>query len=799
LPRYLEKESRRAEVKSGEKGGVKRLNEGVKIREEMLNLNKGRGVGDEGEGREGPSQPEAIRVVPIDQAGEGIRAVAAEGLKVEAIRGSPIGLAANPQLLGKGRVKENEAGEGSHQKGKIFGKGIFQGELNGRFDKCAREGDPNPDPRGVLKFRISGAKRKRLKNRGTAPFRGPVESVVRVRDGKGGLKPQVNWQIVQATGRLLVEEGYVITKWLERLGCPAYLAGSEFKEVLPPEMLEEMGTPLAEEMLKGIKVPIDKEMMKEEPSVKEARLRKEASQGARGIRSEAARNAFMLNLEKGVNRGEIVLVPLDVALKIPGIQFSPVYLIEERKEGTRINQEGEVETVPAKWRKIQDLSDVIPTLGVSINEATVMSSAPAVTYGSTPRLFMRDAYNLLIPNEGKDLAATKRDVDGAFNRVHVDPEEAAIFAFVVSPKVVALQFRLVMGWTMSPSVMAKSTDGLAKLVMATKLKDVPSTRVELEEIHKESFQELGIGEVGFRGIADSQNPGLTLEDEVVARAFVDDLLVLLLRNDCEGVTRLLCWAFSEFYRPVDPRESHYRGDPAMSLKKLLSEGYFDGCLIALGIGIDLLRGEAFIPEPRREKLEALLKGSFGKGIRWASVKNVQRVVGQCCSLSQVKPQGSFAMSGLYGALRGLRGTTEAIHLSTDFLEELEKWRVWVQNPERVSLHNLVVRDPTFQGWSDAAGTKDGGMGGFWRLGNEKAIWWRARWPHDITDRLTRLLVCGTRVGDITINDLELAGVIVNFIIIRQKLGKEGFKFAVLECWADNVSAVSWVRDASQWR
>jgi hypothetical protein len=173
-------------------------------------------------------------------------------------------------------------------------------------------------------------------------------------------------------------------------------------------------------------------------------------------------------------------------------------------------------------------------------------------------------------------------------------------------------------------------------------------------------------------------------------------------------------------------------------------------------------------------------------------------VGQCRSLAMVKPQGIYHLSYLYEAVTGLNGATRRITLSMDFREEVATWYRWVaeKNPRPVSLHSIANRTPTLLGFSDAAGKLDGGMGGFWHLPEGGVVWWREIFPPSITSRLTRRSAGGKKMGDITINDLELAGIIANFVVIRQTLGDAAMKYAVLLSRADNVSAVSWIRRCS---
>ena len=655
-------------------------------------------------------------------------------------------------------------------------------------DGRRKEGDPlaptlktpvlesDPKPHADLTFISSeasgGGKRK-------GAWRGPVDffdaSVA------SGAPPVVHMQRVRAVGQLLKDADYDVGRLLNQLGSLAYQTGSDQQEEFPQEFVEEMGEDLLQEMREGFRVPTSEVLEEEDPEKRALRLRALAAAGAKGVKGPSARAEFLRSVKKACDRGEAILVPTAVGLKVPGLQLSVVYMVEE----------GPVNG-PKKHRKIQDLSEEIDGLGTSVNEATWMLDAPEIGYGETPLKFLMAVYNALIVYHGGDLAAAKRDVDGAFNRFHVFPGDVAKFAYMVSPGIMAFMLRLPMGWRRSPANMAITTDAIARFANAHSVMEVPEASLELEELHEENFVDTLEGEQAFRGIADSLNEGLVLGEGVRVMAFVDDLLALCLKRHCQGATRLLCWSMEQLYRRVDVNEAHYRNE-AMSVKKLRSEGAWQWQIIALGIGYDLLRGEVFVPEARRLKLLNLLETKFGEGTAVASVKDIQRLTGQCQSLALVKPQGRFQISRFYGAITGLAGySSDKIVLNDDFLEELKGWKKWAENAKPVSLHAVAIRSPTLTGFSDAAGKKDGGMGGYWELGNGTVIWWREIFPLEITDRLTRDRG-EERIGDITINDLELAGVIANFVVLRQVLGDEGMRHAVLLSRADNTSAVSWIR------
>ena len=66
--------------------------------------------------------------------------------------------------------------------------------------------------------------------------------------------------------------------------------------------------------------------------------------------------------------------------------------------------------------------------------------------------------------------------------------------------------------------------------------------------------------------------------------------------------------------------------------------------------------------------------------------------------------------------------------------------------------------------------------------------WQYEWPQDIKDRL---VTDQNPSGDLTINDFELAGVVLNFLVLELSAVK--LQWRHIGAFCDNVSAVSWAQ------
>ena len=98
---------------------------------------------------------------------------------------------------------------------------------------------------------------------------------------------------------------------------------------------------------------------------------------------------------------------------------------------------------------------------------------------------------------------------------------------------------------------------------------------------------------------------------------------------------------------------------------------------------------------------------------------------------------------------------------------------------------LVVDYPHFIGYSDACKL---GAGGVWSSGTAQLapLVWQYQWPQDVQDNL---ISASNPNGTVTINDLELAGIILNWLALEySNINLHGCHIGT---FCDNASAVSW--------
>jgi hypothetical protein len=167
-----------------------------------------------------------------------------------------------------------------------------------------------------------------------------------------------------------------------------------------------------------------------------------------------------------------------------------------------------------------------------------------------------------------------------------------------------------------------------------------------------------------------------------------------------------------------------------------------------------------------------------------SLNKYQKLAGKLQHASFGLPGGR----GLFSPIQmAMSGNPEFIPLTDDLKNCLKDWQAILRHMEShpTSVLQLVTDFPSYIGYSDACGL---GAGGTWSSGidNLPPFLWKYEWPKDIKDAL---ITEHNPTGTLTINDLELAGMVLNLFALECNITNLKFKHIAMFC--DNTSAVSW--------
>ena len=166
------------------------------------------------------------------------------------------------------------------------------------------------------------------------------------------------------------------------------------------------------------------------------------------------------------------------------------------------------------------------------------------------------------------------------------------------------------------------------------------------------------------------------------------------------------------------------------------------------------------------------------------IKEFQKVTGKLQHASIGMPGGAGLFSPFYMALRG---TPDIIYLGRFLKQALADWVHLLRNAatEPTSVLQLVEQQPNYIGYCDACKF---GASGVWFNGTSNLDYhvWQYEWPQDVRDNLK---TADNPKGTISINDLEMAGLVMQWLVLECLVPTLCNTHVAIYC--DNASTVSW--------
>ena len=272
--------------------------------------------------------------------------------------------------------------------------------------------------------------------------------------------------------------------------------------------------------------------------------------------------------------------------------------------------------------------------------------------------------------------------------------------------------------------------------------------------------------------------------------YVDDYIGLLQSRDEAALrhhSRALLHAVHQIFPP--PAATGHHGEDPISQKKLIDdkEGLWDTIKEILGWMFDGMERTMQLPEKKVLSLRATIKELLHRGN--IELKAFESFLGKVQHGCMGIPGGTALLPPLYKALQAAKNNNQSqvkIHKGSAQFHALSDLRTIfkVLGASPIKCARLLPGHPAYIGHCDACKY---GAGGIWLSGlhNLHPIVWRCPWPQDIVDRVSS--------GELTINDLEMAGVLLQYLLLEQIVDVTHLHTAV---WCDNTSAVSWTMKMS---
>ena len=440
-----------------------------------------------------------------------------------------------------------------------------------------------------------------------------------------------------------------------------------------------------------------------------------------------------------------------------------------------------------KFRAILDLSFNLFHKGrkyTSVNETTnKKSKSESMTQlGQTiKRIVATMAKN---HNPSKPFKFAKIDIKDGFWRMAVNDENAWNFCYVlpettstnsIDDITIVVPNSLQMGWCESPPFFCAGTetarDTIDKLIKQNT--SLPPHRFE-KLMMPTAIEPQQVVDIS------TNTPDTTLIE-----VFVDDFIGATNNTSTEHLTkvsRAMIHGVHSIFPPPDI-SGHNGQDPVSEPKLTKGEGYWDYEKEVLGW---ILNGKNYtlqLPPPKCEVIRTLIKKIASK--KRISLNKFQKLAGKLQHVSFGIPGGA----GLFSPIqRAMAHNPDFINITKELITILHDWRYIVQflikNP--TSVLQLVVEYPNYLGYSDSCGI---GTGGIWASGltSLDPILWQLEWPEDIKKMLC---TAENKKGSLTMNDLELAGALLNWLVLECQTHID-LKHKHVGMFCDNTSAVSW--------
>jgi hypothetical protein len=489
-----------------------------------------------------------------------------------------------------------------------------------------------------------------------------------------------------------------------------------------------------------------------------------------------ALEALLAETDEKVKNGYArVLRYRDIMKNMPkNLKISPVAMIPHKSRS---------------FRTILDLSFRLRHLGKlmeSVNSATV-KQAPAESMVQLGNCVQR-IIALLADNydPSQPFLFSKLDIKDGFWRMAVNEEDAWNFCYVlpqaeavtnIEDILIVVPSCLQMGWCESPPFFCAASETA---------RDVIEALLEEVNLPAHPFEDQMVKDAKESAMSRLQAAAAFVN---LVEVFVDDFVGATNNSDrthLQHFSRAMLYGVHSIFPPPDVT-GHHGQDPISQKKMDQGDGTWSTTKEILGWLVDGANFTIQLMPDKCEKIARLIKKVCKT--KFCAVVKFQEIAGKLQHASFGIPGGKGLFSPIH---RALKNPVKPICITAALRSALLDWRTLVQhlgkNPTPVQL--LVTEYPNYLQYTDACKL---GAGGVITPGLEAIqFWvWQYEWPLDIQ----RELVAATnKGGKLTINDLELAGLVLGWLVLEHVVADLTFKHVGMFC--DNTSAVAWAYKGS---
>ena len=458
----------------------------------------------------------------------------------------------------------------------------------------------------------------------------------------------------------------------------------------------------------------------------------------------------------------------------PNLKLSPLALIPHKSRS---------------YRCILDLSFQLKVNNKKINSVNISTQLRApqksmAQLGSvTNRLIhtMANNHNVKYP-----FYFSKCDVKDGFWRMIVNRKDAWNFCYVIpslqktctlDETEIVVPHALQMGWSESPPYFCTATETGRDVIeyYFNNYYYIPPHNLEhhlIKEIQKQQ-----------------QHPSPTVPISKF-EVYVDDFIAYT--NDAQltniqRMARALLHGIHSIFPP--PGVSGHNGEEPISIKKLQElEGMFQNKKEVLGWMFNGKDFTIYLPDKKVQKILENLQHLLQKKL--ATLNELEKIQGQLIHASIGIPGGRGTLSPLYKAVASQKSH---ITINNNLKQCFKDWKhlIKMAATRPTSVLELVARDPHYIAYTDSSKSA---VGGVWVSGTKDipSTVWRFEWPQQIQNKLVS---ADNTAGSLSINDLELAGIIIAWLIL-ERLQQSNLKHVHTGVFCDNDSTVNWITKKS---
>jgi hypothetical protein len=445
--------------------------------------------------------------------------------------------------------------------------------------------------------------------------------------------------------------------------------------------------------------------------------------------------------------------------------------------------------IPHKSRRFRAILDLSFQLKInrkklpSVNSNTV-KKAPQKSMASLGETLKRiintmaTNYDLQYP-----FLFSKCDIKDGFWRMVVNKNDAWNFCYTLpSTKATNIDnIRLVvphslqMGWAESPPFFCAATETARDLIEA--LMEIPSLPPHNMEhmMYDDIPQDL---------------PTSPTNEVHLNEVYVDDFIGCTNINTTahlQHASRAMLHGIHSIFPP--PSVSQHNGADPISEKKMTQhDGKWLFIKEILGWEFNGKEYTIQLPTAKSKKIQQQIKRIANE--QKVKLNNFQQAVGKLNHAALGLPAGKGLCSPLFKALQG---DNTHIIITPNIKQALRDWATLLQHisSRPTSVLELKPGKPRYISYVDASKT---GVGGVWLPGTHSITphVWRLEWPQDIQDNL---ISQSNPTGTITINDLEMAGELLTWLVL-ETISPTSLQYANIGIYCDNTPTVAWANRLS---